>query len=63
MALKPGYQYIYPREDLQENRPVDAAEFAVRLDQVCDGRAARRLSGPGPLLQPEHTPFGGGEQI
>ena len=39
MALKPWYQVVYPREDLRENRPLDAAEFAVHLDQVRDGRA------------------------
>lgn len=37
--LKPWYQVVYPREDLRENRPLDAAEFAVHLDQVRDGRA------------------------
>jgi hypothetical protein len=39
MTLKPWYQVVYPREDLRENRPLDAAEFAVHLDQVRDGRA------------------------
>ncbi|MCX6033329.1 MAG: DUF499 domain-containing protein [Chloroflexi bacterium] len=39
MALKPWYQVVYPRKDLRENRPLDAAEFAVHLDQVRDGRA------------------------
>ena len=39
MVLKPWYQVVYPREDLRENRPLDAAEFAVHLDQVRDGRA------------------------
>ena len=39
MTLKPWYQVVYPREDLRENRPLDAAEFAVHLDQVRDGHA------------------------
>jgi hypothetical protein len=39
MALKPWYNIVYPREDLREGRPLDAAEFAVHLDQVRDGRA------------------------
>lgn len=39
MPPKPWYKVISPREDLRENRPLDAAEFAVHLDQVRDGRA------------------------
>ena len=30
--LKPWYQVVTPREDLRENRPLDASEFAVHLD-------------------------------
>jgi hypothetical protein len=37
--LKPWYQVITPREDLRENRPLDASEFAVHLDHIRDGRA------------------------
>ena len=40
MVLKPWYQVVYPREDLRENRPLDASEFAVHLDDVRLGRAA-----------------------
>ena len=36
--LKPWYQVVTPREDLRENRPLDASEFAVHLDHVRDGR-------------------------
>ena len=39
MILKPWYKVATPREDLRENRPLDASEFAVHLDQVRDGRA------------------------
>lgn len=39
MALKPWYTVITPREDLRENRPQDASEFAVHLDQVRDKSA------------------------
>ena len=39
MALKPWYKVATPREDLREGKPLDAAEFAVHLDQVRDGRA------------------------
>src|SRR5580658_1757485 len=34
MALKPWYKVVTPREDLRENRPLDASEFAVHLDHV-----------------------------
>ena len=36
---KPWFQVVFPREDLRQNRPLDASEFAVHLDQVRDGRA------------------------
>ena len=39
MALKAWYKVVTPREDLREGKPLDAAEFAVHLDQVRDGRA------------------------
>jgi hypothetical protein len=39
MALKPWYKAVTPREGLREGKPLDASEFAVRLDQVRDGRA------------------------
>ena len=34
MKLKPWYQVVTPREDLRENRPMDASEFAVHLDHI-----------------------------
>ena len=37
--LKPWYLSITPREDLRENRPLDASEFAVHLDHIRDNRA------------------------
>ncbi|GAB4455869.1 MAG: DUF499 domain-containing protein [Anaerolineae bacterium] len=39
MPLKPWYTVVYPREDLRNNRPQDAAEFAVHLDLVHTGQA------------------------
>jgi hypothetical protein len=36
---RPWYTVVYPREDLRENKPLDASEFAVHLDQVRTGRA------------------------
>ncbi len=32
--LKPWYHVVEPREDLKENRPLDASEFAVHLDHI-----------------------------
>lgn len=40
MPLKPWYTVIPPREDLRSGKPLDAAEFAVHLDQVRDESAA-----------------------
>ena len=37
--LKPWYKVVTPREDLREGKPLDAAEFAVHLDQVRVGQA------------------------
>jgi hypothetical protein len=34
MALKPWYNVVYPRDDLQSGRPLDASQFAVHLDKV-----------------------------
>ncbi|MBZ0291199.1 MAG: AAA family ATPase, partial [Anaerolineae bacterium] len=39
MALKPWYKVVTPRHDLREGKPYEAAEFAVHLDHVRDGRA------------------------
>lgn len=36
--LTPWYQVVTPREDLRENRPMDASEFAVHLDHIREGR-------------------------
>jgi len=38
-SLKPWYQVVTPREDLRENRPLDASEFAVHLDHIHQKRA------------------------
>ncbi len=37
--MKPWYNIIYPREDLREGKSLDAADFAVHLEQVRDGHA------------------------
>ncbi|MFO0915267.1 MAG: DUF499 domain-containing protein [Pirellulales bacterium] len=38
--LKPWYQVVTPREDLRDNRPLEASEFAVHLDHIRTGRDA-----------------------
>jgi len=38
-GLKPWHQVAVPREDIRKGVPLDAAEFAIHLDQVIDGRA------------------------
>src|SRR5207248_3342266 len=44
--LKPWYDEVQLREDLRENRPLDASEFAIHLDQIRDGRAPKDYTDP-----------------
>lgn len=44
--LKPWYDVVELREDLRDNRPLDASEFAIHLDQVRDGRAPKDYTDP-----------------
>src|SRR5216684_3991483 len=46
MPLKPWYKIVTPREDLREDKPLDASEFAVHLDQVRDKRAPEVYQNP-----------------
>ena len=46
MTNKYWYQLVTPREDLRENKPLDASEFAVHLDQIRDGRASPDYQNP-----------------
>jgi len=46
MNMKPWYTIATPREDLRENRPLDASEFAVHLDDVRLKRATAVYSDP-----------------
>jgi predicted AAA+ superfamily ATPase len=46
MNLKPWYRVVYPREDLCSGKPLDAAEFAVHLDQVRAGQAPEVYQDP-----------------
>lgn len=44
--LKPWYDVVELREDLRNNRPLDASEFAVHIDQIRDGRAGKDYTDP-----------------
>ncbi len=44
--LKPWFHVVTPREDLRENRPLDASEFAVNLDVIRDGKARKDYQDP-----------------
>src|ERR1017187_6146913 len=46
MPLKPWYKTATPREDLRDDKPLDASEFAVHLDQVRDKRAPEVYQNP-----------------
>lgn len=54
MALKPWYNVTPPRDDLKEGRPLDAAEFAVHLDQIRDERAPAVYQEPVQFFQRTH---------
>jgi Protein of unknown function (DUF499) len=45
-TLQPWYKVVTPREDLREGKPLDAAEFAVHLDQVRDRRGSEEYFNP-----------------
>ena len=44
--LKPWYDVVELREDLRDNRPLDASEFAIHLDQIRDNRAHKDYTDP-----------------
>jgi hypothetical protein len=51
MASRPWYNAVTPREDLREGKPLDAAEFAVHLDQIRAGKAAKDYADPKRFLE------------
>ena len=53
--LKPWYQVVTPREDLRDNRPLDASEFAIHLDQIRDGRAHKDYVEPDRFFERTHV--------
>lgn len=56
--LKPWYDVVELREDLRENRPLDASEFAVHLDQIRDGRAPKDYTDPQRFFDRTHVTGG-----
>jgi hypothetical protein len=44
--LKPWFHVVTPREDLRENRPIDASEFAVNLEDIREGKAPKDYQDP-----------------
>jgi hypothetical protein len=53
--IKPWYQVVTPREDLRDNRPLDASEFAIHLDQIRDGRAHKDYTEPDRFFERTHV--------
>ena len=53
--LKPWYDVVELREDLRENRPLDASEFAVHIDQIRDGRAPKDYTDPQRFFDRTHV--------
>lgn len=49
--MKPWYNVVTPREDLREDRPLDASEFAVHLDHVREGRAPDVYKNPAEFFE------------
>lgn len=45
-SLRAWHQVAVPQEDLRRGEPLDAAKFAIHLDQVIDGRAPRDYVDP-----------------
>jgi len=63
MVMQPWYKVATPREDLREGKPLDAAEFAIHLDQVLDGRAPIDYREPSRLFSKTHLTSGLSELI
>lgn len=51
LVMRPWYKIITPREDLRDNKPLDASEFAVHLDHVRDGRAPAVYQNPAEFFE------------
>ncbi len=51
MSLKPWFDAVKPRADLRDGRPLDAAEFAVNLEDIRVGRAEQEYQNPDLFFQ------------
>jgi hypothetical protein len=51
MAMKPWYKVVTPREDLRQDAPLDASEFAVHLDHVRTGNAPEVYRDPAKFFE------------
>jgi hypothetical protein len=58
MVLQPWYKVVTPREDLRKGEPLDAAQFAIHLDQVLDGRAPLDYRDPSRLFSKTYLTTG-----
>jgi len=58
MVLQPWYKVVTPREDLRKGEPLDAAQFAIHLDQVLDGRAPLDYRDPSRLFSKTYLTAG-----
>ena len=56
--LKPWYDVVELREDLRDNRPLDASEFAIHLDHIRAGRAPRDYADPRRFFDRTHVTGG-----
>jgi hypothetical protein len=55
--LKPWY-HVTPREDLRDNRPLDASEFAIHLDHIRAGNAPKDYTEPDRFFERTHLTGG-----
>jgi Protein of unknown function (DUF499) len=56
--LKPWYSVVTPREDLRDNRPLDASEFAIHLDHIRAGNAHKDYTEPDRFFERTHLTGG-----
>jgi hypothetical protein len=62
MPLKSRHKVITPHQDLREGKPLDAAEFAVHLDDVRTNAATPLVGGNHALCGVCRASFAGGKR-
>jgi hypothetical protein len=55
LKLKSWFQVVTPRDNVRENRPLDASEFAVHLDHVREHRAPKDYQEPERFFERTYT--------